>query len=196
MAEVDWLDTTPAVRIQSSTKVPNEKKRFAVMQKKYAGNDRTWATDGRYVAFRRKIANPEALQRHNEFVDRGHYQHVETQDDVEIYKLTPQSPFYRRELDMRELSLPALQRAASILACKQDWKTYTDAIEEVAGRIKAAYDSGTAKAVFADTLAYIHVLISLRGGPSENAIREQIAAVQASRKRGSRLIALPSRRRV
>lgn len=191
MAE-DWLDTTP-VRV-TGVKIPNEKK-FEVMRRKYCGNDRTWATDGRHVMFRRRNANPEALQRHNEFVDRGQYVYLGTSDDVEIYRLTPQSPFYRRELDLRELSLPALQRAASILACKGDWKTYVDAIEELAGRIKGAYDSGTAAAVFSETVAYIHVLISLRGGPNENAVREQIAIVQASRKRGSRLIALPRRSR-
>lgn len=188
----DWLDTTPEVRVTSGFTIPEEKK-FEVMRKKYCGNDRTWATTGRHVLFRRKTANPEALQRHNEFVDRGHYVYLGTTDDVEVYKLTPQSPFYRRELDLRELSLPALQRAASILACKRDYKTYVDCIEELAGRIKGAYDSGTAASVFAETVAYIHVLISLRGGPSENAIREQIAIVQASRKRGSRLIALPRR---
>lgn len=189
----DWLDTTPSVRV-TTPKIPNEKK-FEVMRKKYCGNDRTWATDGRFVMFRRKNANIEALQRHNDFVDRGHYVYLGTSDDVEMYKLTPHSPFYRREIDLRELSLPALQRAASILACKGDWKTYVDCIEEVAGRIKASYDSGTAKEVFNDTIGYIYVLISLRGGPSGNAIGEQVAIVQASRKRGSRLIALPRRSR-
>ena len=53
------------------------------------GKKKIWASDGAFVWFRRKLANPATLERHNRFLATGEYKHVGTQDDVEIYELMP-----------------------------------------------------------------------------------------------------------
>lgn len=197
--------TQPAteVAIQPGTKLDMEGKRGKAMVRSPFGKDRIWACDGRYVWFRpyhyvngKKVlrANPASYERHQRFLAEGHYTHVETQDDVEVYELTPESPFYRKnELYLGTLSDADVRRQVAIAACRRDWVAYVDCLEELFGRIKnRGYDNDFASAVKDDYLTYIQQLISLRGGPTPQECAAGLQSVMRRRGQGTgRVILLP-----
>jgi hypothetical protein len=189
------------VKVEPGSKLPFEPKRALSMRKRMDGSGRMWACDGEYVFFRptrvingvkTTVANPTTLLRHQRFLNEGQYTHVETQDDLEIYRVNESSPFARKGMFLGELKEHDVRRQVVLAACKRDWTLYTDCLEELAGRIKGQYDSGSASLVFGERLEYIGQLIAMRGGPTAGECSAGLANVRAKRGVGSgRVILLP-----
>lgn len=179
--------------VESGVKLTDEQKRARTMAKQLVGKSRTWASDGEYVYFRRKQANPATLERHERFLQTGDYRHVATEDDVEVYELQEGSPFKRHNGgNLLEADIVGLRRHAVLAACKYDFKLYVDILEEIAGRLKGAFHPEEAKVQYEEMLGYILHLINLRGGPSEVQLnRGVISTRQARGQHRSRLVMLP-----
>lgn len=176
----DWLEIGEEPRIEPAKKLKGETGRASTMGKKLLGKSRTWACDGEYVWLRRKQANPETIKRHEAFIASGEYKYVETQDDIEIFQLQEKSPFKRKQpMDLTTLDMYNVRRQACLAACRRDWVFYIDALEEIAGRLKGAYDSGMAKTMFMETLDAIENSIAIRGGPNKAERDREVAATRA-----------------
>jgi hypothetical protein len=165
--EPDWLNTAPSVDGIEVPRAaaPYAKLRFEVMK----GSNRVWACNGRYVACRPSGFNEATRSRHNRFLASGHYKHISTSDDVQIFELLPSSSFYRTEGDVRAGGWYELLRAAAQAAVARDWGAYVDLLEEIATRLKStptgatgAIDTDLAKDRFADTLEHLEQLIYMR----------------------------------
>ena len=211
MTDTDWLEipskrkrTRKPKGITPGVKLPLEHKRARAMVKKLSGTDRMWCCDGEYVFFRPTrvvegvktvVANPTTLQRHQRYIAEGQYTHVETQDDVEIYKLSETSPFARKGVYLGELKDSDVRRQAAIAAGKRDWVLYVDCLEEMASRIKGRYDPAQARLIYEDHLAYLANLISMRGGPTAAECAAGLANIRQRRGVGTgRVIMLPQGR--
>lgn len=174
----EWLDLPT---IESGVALPGEKKRAKRMQHGL-GKKKIWASDGSVVWFRRKLANPATLERHERFLATGEYKYLGTQDDVEIYELTASSPFKRAEtVDFGALKFYDARRQTIRAAVRRDWATFIDGLEHLAGGIKGAYDPAMAKTVYNDLLSYVFVQITMRGGPSQNEVDREVAALRTRR---------------
>lgn len=195
-----------AVKVEAASKVDHAGIRGKVMFQAVSGKKRIWACDGQYVFFRRpRDANGQpardsngdlhrAIMRHENFIARGDYVYVETQDDVEICKINEQSSFYRKPVYLGQLSEGGLNRMVAISAVKRDWPLYTDLLEELASRVKSKWRTeGQAKLCWEEHLKYIENLISLRGGPTPNECGAALTRVRQARGEGSgRVILLGS----
>lgn len=187
--DLDWLDITPdpvptasAVRIEGGKKLPLEARRAKAMQKQMVGKSRVWATDGEFVWFRRKKSNPETLARHNRFIATGNYKHIYTSDDVEVYQLMPGSPFKRAEsVNLLEFNAYDLRRHAARAACRHDWATFLDALEEIASRCKGQLEGEFERQVYGDNLNEVFNSIARRHGPSREIIDREVKALRARR---------------
>lgn len=193
-----WMDdTSQAVskRVRASKALKQEQKRFKSMARQSVlGKARIWACDGEYVAVRLNTANPHTRERHNRFLAAGHYKHVETQDDVQVFELLEGSPFKRdTAMVLGDLSLTDVKRQAVLAAVRRDWVAYVDIIEEVAGRYKNMYDGGTAKLCFDETMQRMTLNIQMRGGPSMPEISAGIQSIRTKRGYESKRILLPAR---
>jgi hypothetical protein len=174
----DWLDLPT---VESGVKLPKEKTRAKRMQHGL-GKKKIWASDGEYVYFRRKLANPATLERHERFLATGEYKHLGTQDDVEIYQLMPNSPFKRIEsVDFGALKFFDARRQTIRAAVRRDWATFIDGLEHLAGGIKGSYDPAMARTVYNDLLSYVFVQIAMRGGPSQEEVDREVAALRKRR---------------
>ena len=180
-----WLD------VSSPTKLPGERKRAPSMKKAPLGKTRVWASDGEFVYFRRNKSNPATLARHEAFLRTGDYRHVETQDDVEIYKLMPSSPFARKTRDLTTIDSYNVRRTAAIAACQRDWGTFIDALEELSSRIKSRYHEAFAKTVYDENLTAVFLAINMRGGPSQTEIDREVQALRQRRGAQTSRIYLP-----
>lgn len=210
----DWLDIDPAPAakpkrtrkrtpaIEPGTRLPFEGKRAKSMAKSPFGKNRIWACDGEYVWFRPYryvngekvlVANPTTFERHKQYLAQGHYVHVETQDDVEVYRVTDESPFKRQGLYLGEIPDNLLPRMVAKAACRRDWVEYVDILEELAGRLKGQLGPATGKVAYDERLQYISNLISMRGGPSPAECAAGLSMVRAKRGHGGRkVIVLPN----
>lgn len=174
-----WLELP---RVESGVKLPEEKKRAKRMQHGL-GKKKIWASDGEYVHFRRKMANPATLERHERFIASGEFQYLGTQDDVEIYKLLPTSPFKRQEaINFGALKFYDVRRQTIRAAVRRDWATFVDGLEHLAGGIKGTYDPAMAKTVYNDLLSYVFVQVAMRGGPSQEETDREVAALRTRRR--------------
>lgn len=198
----DWLDDKPSVRIESGAKLTGERKRAPSMAKKLLGKSRTWACDGEYVYFRRKQANPATLQRHNNFLKSGHFKHIQTQDDIEIYQLQEASPFKREPENLTVLTIPMIRRAAVKAGVARDWGLFVDCISELATKFKSqrwevdgkkvSPDDGFVKNMYDEALQYIFLTIWKSGGPLQPEIDAGVQEVRQRRgETVSRLVTLP-----
>jgi hypothetical protein len=194
LADDSWLELP---KVSPGKKLTGERKRAPSMSATPLGKKRIWACDGEYVYFRRKKSNPETLKRHEDFIARDHYVHVETSDDVEIYKLTPRSPFKRPQRDLTTLDSYNLRREAVLAACRRDWATLIDALSELSTRIKSRFHEGFAATVYQENLHAIFLAINMRGGPAQMEIDKEVRALR--QRRGdhvSRLLVLPASMKV
>lgn len=168
-AEPDWLSTedVPASDGIEIPRVaaPYAQLRFEVMK----GSDRVWATNGRYVACRPAGFNPTTQSRHSRFLASGHYKHIGTFDDVQVFELKPTSPFYRTEGDVRAGTWYEVLRAAAMAAVARDWGAYVDLLSEIATRIKSSptgtegrVETDLARERFMDVLEHLEQLIFMR----------------------------------
>lgn len=213
---LDWLSVEPAASegaidlssIETQKQAtPWDGLRFQCMK----GSSRVWACDGEYVACRPSGFHDGTRYRHERFLRSGHYKHVGTFDDVQVFKLLDGSPFQRRVVDIREASFYECMRGAAIAAVKRDWVLYTDCLEEIATRIKSTptgtesnavegsiYGDGTlTKDRWEFTLSQIFQQIYMRGGPTQAEVDAGLQSIR--RRRGaaaSRVIALPSSNRI
>ena len=157
------------------------------------GKKKIWASDGAFVWFRRKLANPATLERHNRFLATGEYKHVGTQDDVGIYELMPASPFKRAEtINFSELKFYDARRQTIRAAVRRDWATFIDGLEHLAGGIKGAYDPAMAKTVYNDLLSYVFVQIAMRGGPAQTEVDREVQALRKRRGERSSALLMPA----
>lgn len=185
MNDAAWLELP---QVTSTKKIQNETTRFASMAKKLVGKSRVWACDGTYVALRRKKANPATLQRHETFLKTGDYVHLTTQDDVELYQLTPSSPFKRKQRDLTTIDSYNLRREAALAACRREWPLFVDALMELSGRIKGRYHDAFAKTIYDENLTAIFLAINMRGGPTRAEIDREVQALR--KRRGDSVSAL------
>jgi hypothetical protein len=183
----DWL------RIESACKMPYDKARFSVMQ----GTGRVWACDGEYVACRPKKFHEGTHSRHQRFLAAGHYEHVGTFDDVQIFKLLPGSP-YRRDTAtfLPQLNLFECMRQAQLAAVARDWVLFVDILEEIAGRIKQHLHEAQAKVVYDDILSSVFAGIQMRRGPSQAEVDAGVHNVRKKRGFVGKMIAVPQRPRI
>ncbi|MCE5292972.1 MAG: hypothetical protein LLG14_27570 [Nocardiaceae bacterium] len=193
-------------KVESVSKIDHAGIRGKVMFQAVSGKKRIWACDGQYVFFRRprdangqpaRDANGDlhrAILRHENFIARGDYKYIETQDDVEICQVSEQSSFYRKPVYLGQLSEGGLNRMVAITAVKRDWPLYTDLLEELASRVKSKWRTeGQAKLCWEEHLKYIENLIALRGGPTPTECGAALARVRQARGEGSgRVILLGS----
>lgn len=209
--DTSWLDVTSTrdadsaveddadawLSITSGVKLTNEHSRAPSMVRNALGRDRVWACDGEYVYFRRKKAHEGTLRRHAKFIETGDYTHVATQDDVEIYKLGPASPFKRQPVALNETQYPNVRRMAILAACAGDYGLYVDCLEELAGRLKGSFHEAMAKQVYEDELTHVSNMIAVRRGPTQGMIDAGVQAVR--RRRGSgvnRVLVMPPPNRI
>lgn len=204
---VDWLSAessdsgTETIVTGIANATPWDGLRFQCMK----GSSRVWACDGEYVACRPADFHDATRTRHQKFLRSGHYQHVGTFDDVQVFKLLEGSPFRRHAVDIREASTYECQRGAALAAVKRDWVLYVDILEEIATRIKStptgtesqAADGPLAKERWDFTLTQIEQQIYMRGGPTQAEVDAGLQSVR--RRRGNtagRVIALPASTRI
>jgi hypothetical protein len=135
-----WLDLAPGDgTVKSANRMPYDALRFECMR----GTGRVWACDGYYVAYRPfnheldKAANPAVQERHANFLASGHYKHVGTYDEVQIFELLDGSPFktVKRDYIVGRDFWADIRQAAEI-ACRREWVDFHDFLEAMAKGIK------------------------------------------------------------
>jgi hypothetical protein len=195
----NWLDIGESPKIAAAVKLPGETQRGTNVAKRPGSRARAWVCDGEFVWFRRKRANPATLQRLTDQLARGELKHMTTSDDVEIYQVLKSSPFHRPARNFTTIDFPTLTRETVLAACKRDFATFLDGLEEIASRIKnAQYSDGRsaepafAKMLYQEKLEHIFNMIALRRGPSQGEIDRGIKDLREKRRDGGgRMILLP-----
>lgn len=200
-ANDNWLDLGDGPgRVSAAKALVNEKRRGAPVSMTIAGKGRTWHSDGKYVWFRRKKANPATTDRLNAHIAKGEIKHLATSDDVEIYEVQEASPFFRAQAqDLMKLDFTSVKWAAIRSAKRRDWVGFVDGLSEIASRIKNRVytDGGQATGEFArlqysETLGYVMKLVSMAGGPSRDEIDREVHNVQVKRGSGrNSMLVLP-----
>jgi hypothetical protein len=199
-------EPAPEVDVRPANKIACESMRGRAMFQHVQGRKRIWACDGEYVFFRRPRApdgsiardaqgHPHAaIGRHERFISNGDYTYVETQDDVEVCKVNPQSTFARKGVYLGEMSDGGVRMAVVVAACMRDWGLYVDTLEEFARRIKNKFHGDLGTQNWQDQLTYVQHLIDLRRGPSADECGQGIQQVRRARGEGSgRIITMPPR---
>ena len=173
-------------RVKSVAGIPREAAR------KF-GPGRIWGCDGEFVFFRPKrmvdgvftqVANPEAMERHQRFISKGDYTYIETQDDVQIFRVNAQSPMARKGCSLLEATVGAVRRAVILAACNRDWPLYVDALQELANRVKSNDPGPLGANQWKELLSYVENMISMRGGPTPAECGAQLQNVRAKRGEG------------
>ncbi len=208
----NWLDVEPAPikrrkRTRKAKKARHAKKIEVVASNaipreaaRRFGEGRIWGCDGNFVFFRPKrmidgvftqVANPAAMERHERFLRLGHYEYIETQDDVQIFRVTDKSPFKRKFGSLFEMATGQVRRAVIMAAVKREWTLYVDALEELAVRLKLQASASDGKGYGAlhqnqwkELLDYVDLQIAMRGGPIPAECSMQLARIQAARRGG------------
>ena len=184
----DWLEADEIAAPKSA--VPYEELRFACMR----GSGRVWACDGQYVAYRPfnhaldKQSNPAFQERIEKFKRAGHFKHIGTFDEVEVYQLLDGSP-WKAKTDEAYIAGKNLwkdiQHAAK-LACDRDWVDYRDLLEAMAQGMIAGRDPEFARQQWEDAVAQIMVAVYQRQGPLPAEIKAGVENVQRARGYGSK----------
>lgn len=194
-SDTSWLDSPapaePPPVIRAATSLVNESRRGAPVNMTIAGKGRTWHSDGKYVWFRRKKANPATTQRLDSHLAKGEIKFIVTSDDVEMYEVLPHSAFFRGEQqDLMQVNFTTLKWIAIRAAKAGRWEKFVDTLSEIASRIKSkTYSDGGqatgefARMLYSENLNYIFRLASMAGGPAREMIDKEVQAVQ--RRRGS-----------
>lgn len=159
------------------------------------GTDRVMACDGEYLAYRPfnrafdKETNPRTKERMTMFLEKGHYTHLGTYDEVQIYRLEPGNPYRHtakqyvvgrdRWADIRKAATAAIHRA---------WADYHDILGGMATAIKSGpgRDQALARVMWEDTVNLVAVAIQqMRAGnpdaPTEKEVNEGFIGVRRDR---------------
>lgn len=156
------------------------------------GTDRVMATDGKYVAYRPfnrefdKETNPRTKERMNMFRAAGHYKHLGTYGEVEIYETMPGSPYYHEANKAYVVgrSYWGDIRQAAQLAYDRKWAEYHDFIHGMATAMKGGNrDAIFAKTLFDDAINQIGVQISNmgQGAPTEKEVNDGFLGIRQAR---------------
>jgi len=201
MAEdTSWLEIEPAIPAADDSwleideiaapkaALPYDALRFSCMR----GSGRVWACDGRYVAYRPfnhvldKKANPAFQERVEMFNRDGHFTHIGTFDEVQVFQLKPESPWYAKTDEAYTVgqSLWGDIKHAVKLACDRDWVDYVDLLEAMAAGMLAGRVPEFARKSWEDALNQIMIGVYQKGGPLPVEIRAGVENVRI--KRGKR----------
>lgn len=158
------------------------------------GKDRVWWCDGEYIWFRRDKSNPETLKRHDKFVADGDYRFVETQNDVEVWQLQPQSVFAsKKQIDIGSMDVYNVRRQASLAACRRDWLAFRDIMTFLRERVNVLHGANVAGAEMEYAEQYMAVICSIeqRDGPAVGEINRELHALADRRgENKSRMISI------
>ena len=191
-AEPSWLEIDSIEAPKAA--LPYDALRFQCMR----GSGRVWACDGRYLAYRPfnhvldKQANPALQERIEKFNREGHFTHIGTFDEVMVFKLKPESPWYATE-DKAYIAGKSLWgdiNHAVKLACARDWRDYTDLLEAMAAGMLAGRDAAFARKQWEDALQQVAIGIYQKGGPLAVEVAAGVENVRLSRgaSRGPKLV--------
>ena len=184
--EPSWLEIDSIEAPKSA--LPYDVLRFQCMR----GSGRVWACDGRYVAYRPfnhvldKAANPTFQERVERFNREGHFTHIGTFDEVMVFQLKPESPWYASE-DKAYTAGQSLWgdiNHAIKLACARDWREYTDLLLAMAQGMMAGREPAFARQQWEDALKQVAVGIYQRGGPLKVEIDAGVENVRRARGNG------------
>ena len=151
------------------------------------GTNRVMACDGSYLAYRPfnrefdKQVNPRTAERFNDFIAAGHYKHIGTYDEVQIYELLEGSPFRHKDSYIIGQNYWADIRQAARAACDRKWVDYHDLLGAMATAIKSGRDPVFAKTMWDDTINQIGIQIQHMKGPSEKEVNEGFVGVRKAR---------------
>lgn len=167
------------------TGMPYDPLRFACMR----GSGRVWACDGRYVAYRPynhvldKEANPAFQERIERFTRAGHFKHIGTFDEVMVFQLDPESPWYAKTETKHTAGMSLWKDIAHAvkLACNRDWIDYTDLLEAMATAMLSGRDKAFAQQQWNDALNQIMIGVYQRQGPLPAEIRAGVEGVRKNR---------------
>jgi hypothetical protein len=222
--QTDWLDTTPAVepqKVPSAAAPPPADDEWLNIEDANAGRfsrefshlidacmrgtNRVMACDGTYMAYRPfnrafdKEVNPRTAERMHMFLEKGHYKHLGTYDEVQIYELLEGNPYRQSRKqyvvgqdywrDIRDCVKAAMNR---------DWATYHDLLQAIAMALKGGNrDPAFARTIWDDTVNQICAGIRAQGpdAPTDKEVNEGFTGVRQARglsTRGSGIVTLNS----
>ena len=155
------------------------------------GTHRVMACDGQWLAYRPynrefdKETNPRTRERFADFVAAGHYKHVGTYDEVQIYELLPGSPF-RHEKKSYVIGTDYWKdiKQAARAACDRNWSDYHDILGAMATAIKSGRDALFARTMWDDTINQVAIAIQQMGGPAaptEKEVNEGFTGIRKAR---------------
>lgn len=153
------------------------------------GTDRVMACDGHYMAYRPynrafdKETNPRTRERFADFIAAGHYKHLGTYDEVQIYELLPGSSFRH---DKKQYVLGqdrwADIRQAAKAACERKWSDYHDIMGGIATALKGGRrDPSFARSMWDDTVNQVAIMIAQMKGPGEREVNEGFTSIRKAR---------------
>lgn len=151
------------------------------------GTNRVMACDGSYLAYRPfnrqfdKEVNPRTQQRFSDFQAAGHFKHVGTYDEVQIYELLDGSPFKHKANYLIGQSYWGDIRQAAKAAVERNWSDYHDILGGMASALRAGRDPAFAKTMWGDTLNQVAIQIQKLGGPTEREVNEGFIGVRKAR---------------
>jgi hypothetical protein len=184
VADDSWLEISEIEAPKSA--MPYDGLRFACMR----GSGRVWACDGEYMAFRPfnhaldKAVNPAFEERIARFRADGHFKHLGTFDEVQVYQLLEGSPWKSSvdEVYTAGQSVWKDTRHAAKLAIAREWKEYVDMLEAVAVAMKAGRDPAFAVKAWEDFINQVMINVYQSQGPLPGEIRAGIQNVMQARK--------------
>lgn len=151
------------------------------------GTNRVMACDGHHLAYRPynrefdKEVNPRTRERFNDFCAAGHYKHIGTYDEVQIYELLDGSPFKHKKDYVAGTDYWKDVRQAAKLACERNWPDYHDYLGAMATALKSGRDPVFAKSMWDDTINQVAIQIQQMGGPTEKEVNEGFTGVRKKR---------------
>jgi hypothetical protein len=200
METADWLDTGQAESPVSAETAdegwlnledPNAGKTTAAFRHLVdacmRGTNRVMACDGHFLAYRPfnrefdKTTNPRTQERFRDFQAAGHFRHVGTYDEVQIYELLEGSPFRHKANYVAGTDYWKDIRQAAKLACERNWPDYHDYLGAMATAIKSGRDPTFAKVMWDDCLNQVAIQIKHMKGPPEREVNEGFTGVRKLR---------------
>ena len=189
MSEADWLDVTDDgwldISDPTTGKVTPEFQHLvnACMR----GTNRVMACDGHYLAYRPfnrefdKEVNPRTRERFADFEAAGHYRHVGTFDEVQIYELLEGSPFRHKKNYVIGTDYWRDIRAAAKAACERNWSDYHDILGAMATALKSGREPTFAQTMWNDTVNQVGIMITQMNGPTEKEVNEGFTGIRKLR---------------
>jgi hypothetical protein len=209
--DMSWLQLPGDIaNITSGKKLAREKRTTEMDKKNTSDKERAWHSNGQYLFYRPKLV--EKMRRGDERhatqtrlldqITKGEIVFSHNEDDVQVFKIQPSSPFYRPEFDYASADMPTLIRKAITTAVTRDWGGHLEVLEILAEHFKAQVPGDFEKKGpmpesfwrenFSNTVQHIHNMIAQWGGPSKQEMSNEIFALRARRKGGTaNRIALP-----